>query len=344
MKRLFVTIAAAALVCVTAAAQQPKELSVLQFNVWQEGTVIEGGFDAIADEVARLEPDYVMLSEVRNYRNTRFCDRITEALAARGQKYYSFYSDDTGVLSRHEITDSAVVFPLNNDHGTVHRLNAKIGDREFAIYTAHLDYLNDTYYEVRGYDGNTWKKMDSPLTDVEEILRRNALSQRDEAVDSFLADAAKQAATGAMVIIGGDFNEPSHLDWTEATRDSADHHGVVIAWPCTSALAAAGFEDAYRVVYPDPVTHPGYTYPSVNPARKPETVTWAPESDERDRIDYVLYLPAGGLEAYDAAILGPDGCVVRSKEVLSVSQDKFISPLGVWPTDHKAVFVKFRYR
>lgn len=335
---------AAALACVCATAQPPKELSVLQFNVWQEGTVIEGGFDAIADEIARLEPDFVMLSEVRNYNNTRFCDRITDALAQRGKTYHSFYSNDTGLLSRHEITDSAVVFPLNDDHGTVHRLNARIGDREFAVYTAHLDYLNDTYYEVRGYDGNRWKKMEAPLTDAAEILRRNALSRREAAVDSFLNDARKQAQAGAMVIIGGDFNEPSHLDWIEATRDSADHHGVVIDWPCTAALTAAGFKDAYRVVYPDPVTHPGYTYPSANPARVPEKITWAPESDERDRIDYIIYLPAGGLEAYDAAILGPEASVVRAREVPSYSQDKFIAPLGVWPTDHKAVYVKFRYR
>lgn len=112
--------------------------------------------------------------------------------------------------------------------------------------------------------------MEEPLTDVAEILRRNALSKREEAVDSFLNDARKQAQAGAMVIIGGDFNEPSHLDWIEATRDSADHHGVVIDWPCTAALTAAGFKDAYRVVYPNPVTHPGYTYPTANPARVPE--------------------------------------------------------------------------
>ena len=43
---------------------------MLQFNIWQEGTTIPGGFDAIADEIARLEPDFIMLSEVRNYHDT----------------------------------------------------------------------------------------------------------------------------------------------------------------------------------------------------------------------------------------------------------------------------------
>lgn len=34
-----------------------QNLSMLQFNIWQEGSMIPGGFDAIADEIARLEPD-----------------------------------------------------------------------------------------------------------------------------------------------------------------------------------------------------------------------------------------------------------------------------------------------
>lgn len=345
MKRyLVVLIAFVAIGSGIIAKAQDRELSVLQFNIWQEGTVIPGGFDAIADEIARLEPDFITLSEVRNYNNTRFCDRITEALRKRGKEYYSFYSDDTGLLSRYPLADSATVFPLNNDHGSIYRLNTKIADREFAVYTGHLDYLNDTYYEVRAYDGNNWEKMDAPLTDVKEILRRNALSQRDEAIDSFLNDAAVQAANGAMIIFGGDFNEPSHLDWIEATRDSADHHGVVIEWPNTKRLHDAGFRDAYRMVHPDPVTHPGYTYPSANPAREPATVTWAKESDERDRIDYIFYRPVNGLTPYEAVILGPEESIAYSKIVPSSSEDKFITPLGVWPTDHKGVLVKFRYR
>ena len=32
-----------------------QNLSMLQFNIWQEGSMIPGGFDAIADEIARLE-------------------------------------------------------------------------------------------------------------------------------------------------------------------------------------------------------------------------------------------------------------------------------------------------
>lgn len=316
-------------------------LSILQLNIWQEGTVIEGGFDAIADEIARLNPDFVTLSEVRNYNDTRFCDRITAALASRGKTYHSFYSYDSGLLSRHPITDSATVFPHQGDHGTVYRMNTVLNGRSVAVYTGHLDYQNDTYYEIRGYDGNMWGRMDAPLTDVNSILARNSLSLRDEAIDSMLSDVAGEISRGALIFFGGDFNEPSHLDWIEATANLADHHGVVIEWPATARLHQAGFRDAYRMIYPDPVTHPGYTYPSDNTALPPEKITWAPLSDERDRIDYIFYYPRAGLNPIDASILGPRGSIVRSQRVDENSSDTFITPLGIWPTDHKGVFVKF---
>lgn len=235
MKRL--TLIAVALTLLMARGRADDEISVLQFNIWQEGTVVPGGFGAIADEIARLAPDFVTLSEVRNYDGSRFCDRIVNALAERGLTYHSFYSDDTGLLSAHALIDTATVFPLADDHGSIYRLNAMVGDDLMAVYTAHLDYLDDTYYEVRGYDGRTWQRRDGPLTDVAEILRRNALSRREAAVDSFLVDAREQLARGATVIIGGDFNEPSALDWTAVTADSADHHGVVVEWPCSVKLS-----------------------------------------------------------------------------------------------------------
>ena len=58
-----------------------RQLRLLQFNIWQEGTVVGDGYEALVDEIARADADFVMLSEVRNYHGTRFCDRIVESLA-----------------------------------------------------------------------------------------------------------------------------------------------------------------------------------------------------------------------------------------------------------------------
>lgn len=302
--------------------------------------MVKGGYESIVDEIVRLKPDFVTLSEVRNYNNTNFAGRIMKSLRERGETYYGFYSYDTGLLSRHPITDSLAVFPCEGDHGSIHRLLCEARGVKFAVYTAHLDYQDDTYYEVRGYDGNTWKQM-PVLTDVEEVLRRNALSKRDEAVAAFLAQAEKDEAEGYRIVLGGDFNEPSHLDWTAATRYMYDHHGLIVPWPATLKLHEAGYIDAYRSVWPNPLTHPGFTYPSDNPAVPVERLTWAPLADERDRIDY-LFFKGADLRIVDACVFGPSSSIAHSKRKPNPVRERFIEPLGVWPTDHKGVWAKIR--
>lgn len=318
-----------------------RELCVMQFNIWQEGTMVPGGFEALADEIIRQNPDIVMLSEVRNYKDTRFCDRIVEALARRGVEYHSFFSTDTGLLSRTEISDSTVVFPYVDDHGTVHKLVTEIDGHRVAAYTAHLDYLNDTYYEVRGYDGNSWHQID-PVTDRDELIRRNLLSRRDEAATLAAEDIAKEKALGSLVFLGGDLNEPSGLDWTEATAHLADHNGVVIDWPTIEILHGAGLVDTYRAIYPDPVTHPGYTYPSSNEIMPVKKLSWAMTADERDRIDYVFYLPDPRLTLTSVNIVGPQRDIIRGERTETEWGLRDITaPLGVWPSDHRAVVARF---
>lgn len=321
---------------------KPATITVLQWNIWQEGTQVEGGYNAIVDELVRLRPDFVTFSEVRNYHGSNFIARLTEDLQKRGEKYYGFYSYDSGLLSRHPITDSLTVYPENGDHGSIYRLRAEVKGKKVAVYTAHLDYLNDAYYDVRGYDGSTWQEIPIP-SDAAEVLRRNALSQRDEAIDAFLKQAAFDEADGYSIILGGDFNEPSHLDWTEATRDLYDHHGLVIEWPQTKSLERAGFGDAFRAVYPNPLTHPGFTFPADNPLVEINRLTWTPRADERERIDYIFF-KGRNLKVTDCKIFGPTGSIAYSQRTENVGDDKFIAPLAVWPTDHKGLLVTFRMR
>ena len=303
--------------------------------------MVPGGFEALADEIARQNPDIVMLSEVRNYNDTRFCDRITEALAKRGAEYHSFYTTSSGLLSRTEVTDSAVIFPYNGDHGSVHKLVTEIDGHRVAAYTAHLDYLNDTYYEVRGYDGNTWKQIE-PVTDPAELNRRNLLSQRDEAAESAAKDIAGEIERGSLVFLGGDLNEPSGLDWTEATAGIADHNGVVMNWPTIDILHKAGLVDTYREIYPDPLEYPGYTYPSSNEIIPINKLSWALGADERDRIDYIFYVPDSRLKLESVNIVGPQRDIIRGERVETEWGKRDITvPIDVWPSDHRAVVARF---
>ncbi|OTA21649.1 hypothetical protein Xbed_00399 [Xenorhabdus beddingii] len=66
------------------------------------------------------------------------------------------------------------------------------------------------------------------------------------------------------LIMAGDFNEPSFMDWTEKTKDLFDHNGAVVFWTSSKLLASADYFDTYRVKYPDPVAYPGFTWPANN--------------------------------------------------------------------------------
>uniref|UniRef100_A0AB33IWD9 Endonuclease/exonuclease/phosphatase family protein n=2 Tax=unclassified Prevotella TaxID=2638335 RepID=A0AB33IWD9_9BACT len=321
-------------------ARKPIDITVLQWNIWQEGTLIPGGYEAIVSELCRLKPDFVTLSEVRNYHNVDFTRRLVNDLKSKGLTYYSFRTDDSGLLSRYPIIDSVYVSTLNKDHGSVYKLTAEVQGHKISVYTGHLDYLDCAYYNVYGYDGNTWKECERPQS-VAELLRLNDLSWRDNEVQAFINEARHDIEAGHCVIFGGDFNEPSHLDWTAQTKDLYDHQGMIVPWTVSTMLYKHGFKDSYRELYPNPVTHPGFTYPSYNPAAKMDKLTWAPKADERERIDFIYY-KGKNVTPVTARIFGPTMSVCRSTAIKENTKDLFTLPLGVWPTDHKGVWVKLR--
>lgn len=235
----------------------------MQFNIWQEGTKVPGGYEAIIDQIIAADADFITLREVRNYNNTRFCDRIVQSLKERGQPFYSFYSYDFGLLSRYPIVDSLTVYPCIDDHGSAYRALINMNGQEIALYTVHLDYLNCTYYDIKGYDGSTWKKRE-PLLNIDSILSDNVKSRRDDGMKAIIEQATEDRRNERIILIGGDFKEPSHLNWIESSKDLYEHHGLVIPWTVSKMLEAEGYMDAYWEIYPNPVSHPGITFPSNN--------------------------------------------------------------------------------
>lgn len=319
-----------------------KEFKVLQFNIWQEGTVVPGGYEALISQIIQTEADFVTLSEVRNYNNTRFGDRIVESLKDSGYTFYSFYSDDSGLISKYPIIDSTVVYALENDQGSAYRALIDMDGQEVALYTCHLDYRHCTYYDVYGYSGTTWEKRE-PLLDIDSILADNVASKRDDAMKAIIEHAEKDREQNRLIFIGGDYNEPSHLDWTEETKDMYFHQGLIIPWTVSTLLAEAGYTDTYREIYPSAVTHPGFTFPSANPHVNIEKLLWAAESDERERVDFIHYAPHKQLILKDAIIWGPKESIKEGKVITENTEDIFKIGESIWPTDHKAVLATFEF-
>jgi endonuclease/exonuclease/phosphatase family metal-dependent hydrolase len=85
------------------------------------------------------------------------------------------------------------------------------------------------------------------------------------------------------VVLTGDFNTPSHLDWPD------------VEWPVTKAAEEAGLRDSYREAHPDPAADPGHTWPRVHPEHEDGSCRPEPQ----DRIDYVLH-NGQGLKVLDS--------------------------------------------
>lgn len=314
-----------------------RRLSVLQLNIWQDATQVPGAFQGLAEVIAAQRPDVVTLCEVCDFGGVNFTDSLCRSLQARGERYYTCPSQDAGILSRYPIVESRAL-----DSVSINRALIDVDGCPVAVYSVHLDYTHYACYLPRGYDGVTWQECPYPAS-AEEILTQNDASRRPGEVRRLVAEAGEDLAAGVPVIIGGDFNEPSWLDWQDDTRNLYDHRGFVVSWTSTRLLHQAGYRDAYRELHPDAVTHPGFTWPASNRDVPVGQLTWAPKSDERDRIDFVFYRSAAKdrLRPVAAFVVGPRASIVRGERVDEASQDSIVEPQGVWPSDHKGVMVCF---
>ncbi|WP_254922670.1 Ig-like domain repeat protein [Rhodococcus sp. OK302] len=317
-----------------AGAAPGTEIRVLAINTWLNGTSVSGGLQMVADIVTATRANVVILTESNNSATNSVATRLTNA----GTKFYAASTSDTGIISQFPISGATSLSWMTKAIITV-------GGIEIATYAAHLNYKYYATYLPRGYGaGNDsgefsgWNKLPGgPVTDLAKIQLNNNNSGRPATITSFINDAAVEQSKGRSILLGGDFNEPSALDWTDGTKNMFDHNGVVIPWETTRRLQAAGFIDSYRSKYPNPVTHPGATWPSDNPAKSPSDISWAPAADERDRIDYIFTDSASKLSLTETGIVGPRSTIVRNQRVAETSQDNFIYSPAQWPTDHKAM-------
>ena len=152
------------------------------------------------------------------------------------------------------------------------------------------------------------------VLDLERATRLPAIRRQLEVLPG-LAEA------GLPVFLTGDFNSPSHLDWTPAVDAVREEVRYPVSWPVSAALAEAGFRDSYREVHPDPVAVPGFTW------TPPGTLESVPD-EVHDRIDWVLV--HGPATTLDTQLVGEAG-----GPDVDIERDPY-------PTDHRGVVSTFR--
>ena len=296
-----------------AGANPAQEIKVLSLNTWHGGTKINGGLQLIADMIISTQASIVLLSEAGT-ATTALADMLTKS----GTTFYGAASSDVGILSKFPIEETA-------DLNSMIKAVVTVDGKQIAAYSAHLAYTSYATYLPRGYGAGVpkpgefsefgWNKMPSgPVTDPETVQRVNINSGRPKAISTFVDDAAKERAKGRSVILGGDFNEPSALDWTDGTRNLFDHNGVVVPWESTRLLDQAGFVDAYRSKYPNPATHRASPGRPTIPTSTPHSSPGHPRQTNAIGIDYIFADRASDLKLGSVGIIGRERRSCTTKE------------------------------
>lgn len=140
-------------------------------------------------------------------------------------------------------------------HANWHGLGVDIEDRQkrkFTAYTIWLDsgaYISDFLKDNPAANRETLLKCET--TDSKRLVQAQAL----------LAHLKEQGHLNSTnsVLVGGDWNCPSHLDWTPETSRAFPFRRA-LPLPVSLAMRDSGFTDLFRVTYPDPVKVPANTW------------------------------------------------------------------------------------
>jgi len=214
-----------------------EQLKVMSWNI-SNGGQRDGrfvGLKRITEIIENENPDIVFIQESFN-SGIKIADALGYAIYQR--------SDKLCVLSR---------FPFHQSHNIFNPENAgsieiNLGKEKFVV--ACPLFLSKEP-DLTGY-------FMSAEANVDSIETWEAASRGKEA--RFLLSELSQLSKGAdkkPMIVGGDFNSGSHLDWT--ARNMANNNDLSINFPTSIRFNKKGYIDSYRHLYPDESINFGYT-------------------------------------------------------------------------------------
>ena len=274
-------------------------LDTLKFRLNPEGS--EETLDQVVKTILASDADIVGLQE--GMMNT---GRIAEWLTDYSNEMW-YCNERMQIISHYPLVD-----PSGGDG--MYIFVEPIPGQVAALTNVHLPAEPYSPYEVR--DGATLET----VLEIERIWRVEESSVSESpSIEQLCGVLPSLLSQDIPLFFTGDFNTPSHLDWTEEVAAVRDVVSYPIAWPVSEALFEVGFRDSYRDIHPDPVANPAFT--------------WTPGSldgvgDEvHDRVDWIL--AAGPSTTLDSQIMGESG----NPEV-----DIVVDP---WPSDHRAVVSTF---
>lgn len=239
--------------------QNNKSIKIMTWNIWHGG--IHGSeVDEFIKDTAntinvfkvlkREDPDILFMQET-------YCCGMDIAKQA-GYSHSWRGSSNLSIHSKYPIVDTLKIYKPFNSHAVV--IDVK-GEKILCI-NLWLHYLPDYFQDIK-------KLSPDSLIIGEGTTRLKEITAILNSTDSL------GETLNMPIIVGGDFNSGSHLDWVESTKTS--HYNKVVEWPVSKLMEKRGYRDSFREANLDPT--------------KTLDGTWGFLSDEiiSDRIDFIYY-------------------------------------------------------
>lgn len=268
-------------------------LKVMTFNIEYGGKNVS--FDNVVAAIQQANPDIVGVNEPG-----KNIPAIAEQLGWN-------YSDE----ERQLVSKFPIKAPPDN--------NPRYSYIE--VSPGHFVAVSDIHLTSAPYGPNIIARKNYDLAQVMAVEKKNRVPEATEVAEGLKWNAEQ----GVPSFMFGDFNTPSHRDWTNEMVGARPQIKFAVEWPVTKMLEDAGFTDSYRAIYPDPTADPGLTWPAARPKIKGE---WNPgPTTLADRIDMIF--SAGPAKPTASTTVGEEGA-----PGVTMSETP-------WPSDHRAVLSTF---
>lgn len=259
------------------------QLKVLSWNIWfgarQNGT--EKGITQVVNFIKSTSADIITMQETYG---------SGAIIADRLGYYFYLRSDNLSVMSKYPITKTHNLYSGLYFGGATIKLSNTQNINAFSLWISHLPAWGRNY---RAKNATAQK-----LIAGEWTSRAKQLSSILNILKPYIKNSDK-----TPLIIGGDFNSPSTLDWTPATKHW--HNNLAVEWPASKVIIEKGFTDTFRAIHKTPLTF------------KPKHNQWPSDANSiSHRIDYIYTL---------------------GKKLNTQDSTMFNIHNNTWPSDHPAV-------
>ncbi|MEY3081296.1 MAG: hypothetical protein RJA94_1281, partial [Pseudomonadota bacterium] len=268
--------------------------------------------------IKAVNPDIIGIQETRLESDpctADVCPPVGDSVApklaaALGYHYYDQTKQNDALWANAILSRYPIGKATPNDTG----VEIMVDGRKVQVFNIHLDDSPYQPYQLLDIEYG-----DAPFLKTADEAVKAAEATRGSALKLLFDDMAAAGEADAAFVFG-DFNEPSHRDWTESAV-KAGLQPLVVPFPTVKAIEDKGFVDTFRAIYPDAGTKPGMTWtPTSEPTAK---------DDHHDRIDFAL-ARAKNLQVISAGIVGE-----KAPEA-----DIVVTP---WPSDHRATMAKVKF-